>query len=945
MFNPINWLDPSGRLVRKYSRVAQRINELEPAMKARDDDSLRQYVMAIRDQVQNGRSIDEALPEVFAAVREASVRTLGQRHFDVQLIGGMVLHSGRIAEMKTGEGKTLVATLPLTLNALLGKGAHLVTTNDYLAKRDAEWMGPIYRFFGLTVGIIQHDMDAPDRLAAYASDITYGTNNELGFDYLRDNMAFSRDRLVQRGLYYAIVDEVDSILIDEARTPLIISGVKQASSDLYRRFDRIVASLTRDKHYEVEEKQHQVSLTDEGVEAVERALGIDNLSDPECVEYVHHVNCALKAHTLYKRDVDYVVRDGQVIIVDEFTGRLMFGRRYGEGLHQAIEAKENVKVEQESQTLATITFQNFFRLYERLAGMTGTAKTEEPEFIRIYDMPVVIVPTNRPVRRVDHPDIVYKTEEAKFRGIATEILQCHLRGQPVLVGTRSIEISERLSDRLSPDRLQRLAMATLLVERLQTGGRGGDPKERRALEEQLFQPLDNLNPGAIRRAARMVDMPSDPLSDDVVAAFAQAIGVPSEAERLAEVLRSGIPHNVLNAKYHEREAQIIAQAGRIGAVTIATNMAGRGVDIQLGGKPPEGMDVSPDYETVRALGGLHILGTERHESRRIDNQLRGRSGRQGDPGSSRFFVCLEDELWRLFGAQERFQSLQRSWRDNEPIENRLLSRMIENAQRRVESHHFDIRKQVLKFDDVMNTQRSVIYGERRKILEAEDFRDTIMDMIDYVVDRAMERYASPRLSSEEWEMGELLDTLRGVAPIDYLMDTEALAADPPPGDELREQLIGAIRRGYEAREAQFGAEQMRALERWCMLQVIDDQWIDHLAAMDYLRDGIFLRAQGEQKDPVVLYHKEAFDMFEELLEAIREDTIRALFRVRLAETEEPQQSAYQPQEEGRGSSPGEALPGQRRRAPVRKGQEVGRNDPCPCGSGRKYKRCCLGKAG
>jgi len=940
----LDMFDPSHRVIRRFGTTIDHINSLEPEVKAGSDEEIRERVLRLRDYIAGDEDkLDEVLPEVFACVREAAVRTLGQRPYDVQLIGGMILHGGRIAEMKTGEGKTLVATLPLTLNALLGRGAHLVTTCDYLAKRDAEWMGPIYHFFGLDVGIIQHDLDNPERREAYASDITYATNNEIGFDYLRDNMAFSKEQLVLRELHYAIVDEVDSILVDEARTPLIISGVKQASSDLYRKFDRIVRALRRDAHYEVEEKQHQVSLTDDGVEAVERALGIDNLSDPDHIEYVHHINTALKAHTLYRNEVEYVVREGQVIIVDEFTGRLMFGRRYSDGLHQAIEAKEGVRVEHESQTLATITFQNFFRLYNKLAGMTGTAKTEEPEFIRIYNMPVAVIPTNRPINRTDSADVVYKTEEGKFRGITYDILRCHLRGQPVLVGTRSIEVSERLSARLSADGVQRLGLATLALDALRARRKEFDGKIVADLDEQLFGSLATINPGALRRGARMVGLPADPLSAEVIRGFAEYLGQPDAMGTLTEVFTNGIPHHVLNAKYHEMEAQIIAEAGRVGGVTIATNMAGRGVDIQLGGKPPEGMDVSPDYERVKSVGGLQIIGTERHESRRIDNQLRGRSGRQGDPGASRFFVSLEDELWRLFGANERFQGLQRAWRPDEPIQNRLLSRMIENAQRRVESHHFDIRKQVLKFDDVMNTQRSVIYTERRKVLEGADFRDAVLDMIKHVVERYVVRFVDPRLHHGDWDIEGLFGAFRAVFPLDAVVDVNDLDVRSP--DELAEMLTEAFTRAYEMKEEELRADTMREVERMCILRVVDNLWIDHLASMDYLRDGIYIRASGEQKDPVVLYHKEAFDMFEALLFGIREDTLRYIFRVRAVEEQRPTESAYRPQAEGRGAVPGQPLPGQDKAAPVRQGLVTGRNDPCPCGSGLKYKRCCLRKAG
>ncbi len=1012
-------LDPTVRTVRGFMRgLVPAVNALEDQVAARSDDDLRRYMLDLRQEHENGATLDDIMPRCFAGLREVSQRTIGLRPHDVQLVGAAVLHKGNIAEMKTGEGKTLVAALTLTLNAFSGKGAHLVTPNDYLARRDADWKRPIYEWCGLTVGCIQHDLSAAERKHAYDCDITYGTNNEIGFDYLRDNMQRVRERLVLRHLHFAIVDEVDSILVDEARTPLIISGFKAESSDLYRTADRAIRQLAQGTDYTVEERERQVMLTDEGTEAVERILGIENLGDPQNLEWVHHINTALKAHTLFQRDINYVVREGEVVIVDEFTGRLMFGRRYSEGLHQAIEAKENVRVEHESQTLATITLQNFFRLYDKLAGMTGTAKTEEPEFIRIYGTPVAVVPTNQPVVRKDHADVVYKTEEAKFRGIVQEILGCHLRGQPTLVGTRSIEVSERLAARLEAAPLQRLALATVFLDKVQNEAKEVGEKAKE-FEEILFKSLDEFKDGHLRTMSRAVGYKPDGLDAAVIARFAELLGMPDVVEPLERTLREGVPHNVLNAKYHEREAQIIAEAGRVGAVTIATNMAGRGTDIQLGGKPPEGMRVSPDYERVKAVGGLHILGTERHESRRIDNQLRGRSGRQGDPGSSRFYLSLEDEVWRLFGAQERMQGLQRGWRENERIENRLLSRLIENAQKRVENQHFEIRKHVLKYDDVMNLQRETIYASRRRVLEGDDFGAQVREFVKKTIALKVADHVAPGQGSGSRTYSELVEALRAHLPIDDLYDLEAGDLTEVPLKELRDTLyrearsskvgaaglseiaaavrdlhpeearfeelvrdlrtvfpldavmdpwtlygapynavedgfIDAAVKAYESKEREFGPEDMRSLERMCMLTVVDELWIDHLAAMDALRDGIQLRAHA-QIDPLVAYQKEAYEMWETLQEMIQEEVVRRMFRAQAVTVSE--ESMYRIQSEGRGAVPliptrsgvavtsdGEqVLPGQTKQRPIVRGDRPGRNDPCPCGSGKKYKKCCMDK--
>ncbi|MCY0898673.1 MAG: preprotein translocase subunit SecA [Firmicutes bacterium] len=781
-----NWVNRfSEKEVRRYRTVVIRINALEPAMEALSDDELRDKTREFRERLANGETLHELLPEAFAAVREASKRVLGMRHFDVQLIGGMVLHDGRIAEMKTGEGKTLVATLAAYLNALPGKGVHVVTVNDYLARRDAQWMGKIYEFLGLTVGLIQHDMEAPERRQAYAADITYGTNNEFGFDYLRDNMVLSLDEMVQRGLYYAIVDEVDSILIDEARTPLIISGQADRSTDLYYTFARIARNLKEGRDYTVDEKMKAVAPTEAGIAKVERMLGVSNLYDDAHMDYAHYLNGALRAKALMKRDRDYVVKDGEVIIVDEFTGRLMFGRRYSDGLHQAIEAKEGVKIEDETQTLATITFQNYFRMYEKLAGMTGTAATEEEEFRKIYGLDVIVVPTHRPMIRKDYPDVVYKTEAAKFRAVVREIEELYKTRRPVLVGTVSIEKSERLSQML---------------------------KER------------------------------------------------------------NIPHNVLNAKFHEQEAEIIAKAGQPGAVTIATNMAGRGTDIVLG-------------EGVAEMGGLHIIGTERHESRRIDNQLRGRAGRQGDPGSSRFYLSLEDDFLRLFAAPTLAALMDRLGVDeDEPIASPTLTRAIESAQKKVEARNFDARKHVLQYDDVMNLQREVVYKQRRDILTKESLREDVLHMLSQVIEDAITVHCPPQLHREEWDLEALLASLAeiflppGTVPLEEIQGMSH--------EELQETLMAYGTRLYEAREQEIGLENMRELERMIMLRVVDAKWMEHLDAMDNLREGVGLRAYG-QRDPLVEYKTEAYEMYQNMIGAIREEVVRIMFHLQAA----PQEAA------------------------------------------------------
>ncbi len=826
--------DTNAKELKRLQGHVEIINGLEPEVQALSDAELQAKTGEFKERLARGAALNDILPEAFAVVREAARRTIGMRHFDVQLMGGIVLHEGRIAEMKTGEGKTLVATLPAYLNALTGKGVHIVTVNDYLARRDAEWMGEIYRFLGLTVGVIVHGLDFDERRRAYNADITYGTNNEFGFDYLRDNMVLYPEQMVQRELHYAIVDEVDSILIDEARTPLIISGPSEDAPEEYYRFARLVPQLKRDVHYSVDEKARTVALTEAGVARVEELLGIDNLFDDRHFQLNHYVIQALKAATLFKRDRDYIVKDGQVIIVDEFTGRLMFGRRYSDGLHQAIEAKEGVKIERESQTLATITFQNYFRMYEKLAGMTGTAKTEEEEFLKIYGMDVVVIPTHKPMIRIDYPDAVYRTEKAKFDAVVEEICRLHAQGRPVLVGTISIEKSEMLS---------------------------------RMLQQR------------------------------------------------------GIPHSVLNAKYHEKEAEIIKQAGQKGAVTIATNMAGRGTDIVLG-------------EGVAALGGLHIIGTERHESRRIDNQLRGRAGRQGDPGSSRFYVSLEDDLMRLFGSERVSAIMDRlGWDENEAIEHPQISKAIENAQKRLEAYHFDIRKQVLEYDNVMNQQRETIYSQRRKVLERGDLRDNILDMLRRQVDFALELYADEKLPQEDWDLAGLSQRMSELTNQAVKVSPEELTGKTR--EELRQLLVTQVLAAYEEREQLIGKEQMRELERLILLRVMDSKWMEHLRSMDDLREGIGLRAYG-QRDPLMEYKFEAYEMFQAMLQEMQHDVIQLLFRVRLVTEEQSRQQDRLRQAVTNRNGDGAA----QKRVPVRRERKVGRNEPCPCGSGKKYKRCC-----
>jgi preprotein translocase subunit SecA len=910
------------RDVKRMRPRVEAINALEAEVGRWPDEAFRRRADELRQKLQDGAELDEILPEAFGMVREVGRRRLGMRHFDVQLMGGMVLHSGTIAEMATGEGKTLVATLPAVLNGLTGRGVHIVTVNDYLARRDAQWMGPIYHQMGLSVSVIQHEASFlydPEyvptdsrpqslrpcgRREAYMADITYGTNNEFGFDYLRDNMRFALDELVQRELNYAIVDEVDSILIDEARTPLIISGPTEESTDLYYKVDRIIpklaraATITEGKLHEIEEirqgdyivdeKAKTVTLTEAGVARCEQLLAVGNLYDPQHIDTLHHVNQGLRAHALYQRDVDYVAKDGQIIIVDEFTGRLMPGRRWSDGLHQAIEAKEGLRIQQENQTLATITFQNYFRMYAKLAGMTGTADTEAPEFAKIYKLDVSVIPTNRPLIRVTNPDIVYKTEREKFDAVVREIKELHEQGRPILIGTVSIEKSERLSKLLK---------------------------------------------------------------------------------------KSGVPdHQVLNAKYHEKEAEIVAQAGRIGGVTIATNMAGRGTDILLGGNPDflaretmrkRGLDPATASEEERAralaearriteaehkrvveLGGLHILATERHESRRIDNQLRGRSGRQGDPGSSRFYLSLEDDLLRIFGS-ERIQKImdRLGMEEGEPIEHGLVTRAIQTAQKRVEAHHFEIRKHLLEYDDVMNKQREVIYGMRREILQGESQEETVREWMDDLLDGITDTYAGEGVHPEDWDLGGLGEAMS--RQFDVKLPAAVAAREVMSREALREALGEVVTARYAAREQELSPDLLRTLERWVMLHVIDGQWKDHLLSMDHLKEGIGLRGYG-QRDPLTEYKREAYDVFEEMVDRVRTSVTELLFRMQVSR-EAAQEAAPRPAPRpvaaprpASGVTLHRGTP-ERRPEAARSGQKVGRNDPCHCGSGKKYKKCCLPK--
>ncbi len=877
------------RELKRLQPLVDEINSLEAQVQPLDDEQLRGKTAEFKQRLADGASLDDLLPEAFAVVREASVRVLGMRHFDMQLVGGMVLHQGKIAEMKTGEGKTLVATLPSYLNALTGRGVHVVTVNDYLAKRDSDWMGQVHRFLGLKVGCIVHGLNEQQRQEAYGCDVTYGTNNEFGFDYLRDNMKFALEDYVQRQHHFAIVDEVDSILIDEARTPLIISGPSETSSELYYSVNRIIPNLKKGEmiehrdgkigqsakeytgDYTVDEKAKASALTEEGVAKVEKLLGVDNLYEPGNIEILHHVNQALKAHALFKRDVDYVVKDGEVQIVDEFTGRLMPGRRWSDGLHQAVEAKEGVKIESENQTLATITFQNYFRMYEKLSGMTGTADTEAAEFQEIYKLDVSVIPTNRPMQRKDQADVIYKTEKDKFAAVVEDIIACHEKGQPVLVGTISIENSERLSEQLK---------------------------------------------------------------------------------------KRGTRHNVLNAKHHEQEAFIVAQAGRMGSVTIATNMAGRGTDIVLGGNPEmlaaRQAQGAEDYESayaealeefkpicarekeeVLAAGGLYILGTERHESRRIDNQLRGRSGRQGDPGESRFYLGLDDDLLRIFGSQRvAFVMDKLKIPDGEAIEHGMISKAIENAQKKVEGHNFEIRKHLIEYDDVMNRQREVIYQQRREVLGGENIRETVDGIVTEMVQDMIETFCPDKTQAPDWNWPSMLEDFYNQF---FIRPT---VPEPTPGltrEELEETLIGQAQKRLDDKCEDFTPPVFEHLMKVLLLQSIDGQWKDHLLSIDYLKEGIGLRGYG-QKNPKEEYKREAYELFMEMMGRIRQEVVQKLFRVQLVREEEVEKMEQEERKQRLAISAGGNPQGPK--SPKVNPEKFGRNDPCPCGSGKKYKKCC-----
>ena len=909
----------SEKEVKRIMPLVQKINGLEDSIQKLSDTELRDKTAEFKERLEKGETLDDLLPEAFAVVREASKRVLGMRHFDVQLIGGIILHQGRIAEMKTGEGKTLVATLPVYLNALTGKGVHVITVNDYLAKRDSEWMGKLYKFLGLTVGLAIAGMSPKDKQKAYNCDVTYGTNNEFGFDYLRDNMVIYKDQLVQRKLNYAIVDEIDSILIDEARTPLIISGRGAQSSDLYKKADNFVRKLTpkviveedvkdfeqaedNEKYdYIVDLKAKSASLTQKGIKKAEQEFGLENFNDIENSELVHNVNQALRAHGIMKKDIDYIVKDGEVLIVDEFTGRIMYGRRYNNGLHQAIEAKEHVKIADESKTLATITFQNYFRMYDKLSGMTGTAMTEEDEFEEIYKLDVIEIPTNKPVQRVDHPDTIYKNENAKFRAVIEDIKESHKKGQPVLVGTVSIEKSEKLSKLLS---------------------------------------------------------------------------------------KEGIKHEVLNAKFHEKEAQIVAQAGKFGAVTIATNMAGRGTDIMLGGNSeflakqemaklrysPElieqstafnetddqeildarkkykeleekfDKEIKEEKEKVIQAGGLKIIGTERHESRRIDNQLRGRSGRQGDPGESKFYIALDDDLMKIFGGDMITKVYNTLGADeNMPIQSKMLSKAVENAQKKVEGRNFTIRKNVLQYDDVMNTQREIIYKQRREVLDGENLKSSIEKIIDTVANKLVSAYTTENGINKEPFMQDVVTTF-GITKLDTLDSLETSSKKSIKTEDVATELTEKAHQKYAQKEQEFGENVLRELERVVMLKIVDERWMDHIDAMDELKDGIGLRAYG-QKDPVVQYRIEGFDMFDQMVEDIQLNVVKVLMNARKREGAPTRHESVRITGEGfenaNMSLKGNAPKQEKSHTPIVNTEpKVGRNDPCPCGSGKKYKNCC-----
>jgi len=999
--------DTSDRDVKALMPLVEQINSLEPKFQALDLDGIKAAAADLKTRIQAGEPIPSVIPEVFALVRETGMRTLHMRLFDVQLVGGLVLNDGRISEMKTGEGKTLVAVAPLTLNAFTGRGAHLVTVNDYLARRDAVWMGPIYHTLGLSIGIIQGQSPDSDELGgsymydpdyehedprylhcrpcsrreAYLADVTYGTNHEFGFDYLRDNMAFDVSHLSMRELHFAIIDEVDSILVDEARTPHIISGPSAEDTSVYKVVNDVVRTMDPETHYTVDKKNHSASLTEEGMDFVEHAMGIENMSsDPRLM---HHVNAAVKAYGLFDKNVEYVVRGSDVVIVDENTGRLMVGRRFSDGLHQALEAKEGVPVQRESQTVAVITFQNLFRMYHKLAGMTGTAKTEEDEFRKIYGLDVVAIPTHRPMAREDKEDIVYKTMDAKFRGISREILRLFTKQQPVLVGTRSIEMSEQVSKRLTPELLQKLVLTDMVLDKV-TNDKDGKHHKKEA--DPLFDtPLEDLKPAIIEDVAVKCGLTSDALSDTAAEWFLQTHGLPaSSREYFDEAIRHGVPHNVLNAKYHEREAGIVSEAGRKGGVTIATNMAGRGVDILLGGRvaddtvrlarrqeeqdggitdeyadtflsfrrggkeraaPPLPLDDQERFAAateVRDLGGLYILGTERHESRRIDNQLRGRAGRQGDPGESRFFVSLEDHLWKIFNPKIMENPVLKAWPPMEEVRAKFISGMIQKTQERIENHFFEARKHVLEYDDVLNSQRETVYGSRREVLLGKECTEEIKAGIRSVITKVCDSgfTMDPETGQTVYDYSEVYGNLNDVFPmVDYvsLADFEEVA----PGPDLVESALSAAMRAYEDKQESIGQDVMKEIERQVMLRAINDRWMEHLQMIDYIREGIGLRGYG-QIDPLVAYKRETFDLYQHTQAAIKDQAVRMIFRAEVRREEEPVPQMVRMEETAEVA----AQPSHAAVAVATDFDEssadwsrVGRNDPCLCGSGKKFKSC------
>ncbi len=1004
------------RELKRISSMLETVNSLEPEMQKLTDADFPAKTENFRKRIVGGETLDDLQGEAFALCREAARRTLNMRHFDVQLIGGAVLHEGKIAEMKTGEGKTLVATLPIYLNALEGRGVHLITVNDYLARRDAAWMGPIYNLLGMSVGVVVHGQEDEERSAAYKTDVTYGTNNEFGFDFLRDNMKFELEGCVQRAHHYAIVDEVDSILVDEARTPLIISGASEESTEKYYRIDKVIPSLNQKDHFEVDEKHRTVTLNEEGVAKVEKLVGIENLYDPANIEIVHHVYQGLKAHTIFKRDRDYVVKDGGVMIVDEFTGRLMPGRRWSDGLHQAVEAKEGVKIERENQTLATITFQNYFRMYNKLAGMTGTAETEAAEFEKIYNLEVLVIPTNKTLIRNEFPDVVYRTEREKFDAVVEEIQECHLRGQPTLVGTIAIEKSERLSQQLRkagvlPELVKKASRKLDLEgQKLKNWAENLAQRHSRAMNWLIGADLTTTELVSILDQGRFKNFASSPdrnhkdligallkegkadtarrqaleqaAKDSLVPQLIEFAKFASEKssslldvliklrvtpERLFKVLQNNeLKHKVLNAKQHEREAEIVAQAGRLGSVTISTNMAGRGTDIVLGGNaqflaqdslPKNGGDpnsstykeglsalekiqgqVDEERNEVVDVGGLHILGTERHESRRIDNQLRGRAGRQGDPGSSRFYLSLEDDLLRIF-AGERISRIMHKlgMEEGVPIESRLISKRIEAAQKTVEAQNFESRKHLLEYDDVMNKQRETIYGLRRRLLEGKEQKEYLMEASGRVADWLLETHCPKNTQADQWAPETLLKEFWNRFGID--LKDRSLPFEVKQYESLRDQLTQIVRDHYGEREKAIGLERMRWYERMTLLQVVDKQWKDHLLTMDHLKEGIGLRGYGH-RDPLVEYKRESFSMFEDMMDRVEDETLRYLFLMRTADEEEVLIREYQ-QRKRREAAQLRFSGGEVAAKPktVVRGQKVGRNDPCPCGSGKKYKKC------